>query len=113
MNKFVIKVPKIYLEILNSIIFLFIVCLVPIVLNTFINDIFTYLKINATILTLIKSIYIVISYIIMSITSIRVMLKIYTSTYLLLNTKVKLDYYEIKIKLPKLIKKDANIGKYK
>lgn len=113
MNKFVIKIPKIYLEILSCILFLFIVCLVPIVLNTFINDIFTYLEINATILTLIKSIYITISYIIISFTIIRVMLKIYTSTYLLFNTKEKLDYYEIEIKLPKLIKKDANIGKYK
>lgn len=101
-----IKIPKSYLKILNHIIFLFILCLLLIVLNVSIDTIFMPFKINAILYSLIKYLYIMLLY---SITSI-IIIKVIFDIYLLYDAE---GYYEIKIKLPKLVKKESNVGKYK
>ena len=99
-----IKIPKIYIKLLCDLMLLSILCLLPVMLNVFITDIKA--------LSMPKCIYITISYIIL-IGCVELMIKIYKSIFLLFNFRVKQDYYKIKIKLPKLIKKESNIGKYK
>ena len=106
-----IKIPKSYLKILNHIIFLFILCLclLLIVLNVSIDTILMPFKINAILYSLIKYRYIMLLY---SITSI-IIIKVIFDIYLLYDAGKSQGYYEIKIKLPKLVKKESNVGKYK
>ena len=108
-----IKIPKIYLKTLYFIPFLFILGFVPIIINATVIDVLIPLGLNATSLSLIKYFYFTLSYGFILITAIKIIFKAYESIFLSSNTGKSQGYYEIKIKLPKLVKKESNVGKYK
>ena len=90
-----IKIPKIYIKLLCDLMLLSILCLLPVMLNVFITDIFTFFDIKALPLSMLKYIYTTISYIIILISCVELMFKIYKSIRLLFNFRVKQDYYKI------------------
>ena len=110
----IIKIPKIYFKLLNSIVFQFILCLVPMGLAVYMNNLLSSFENNATSSSfIIKYFYTPILYIIILIIIMELIRIVYESIFLLSNTGKQQGYYEIKIKLPKLVKKKSNVGKYK
>ena len=110
----IIKIPKIYFKLLNSIVFQFILCLVPMGLAVYMNNLLSSFENNATSSSfIIKYFYTPILYIIILIIIMELIRIVYESIFLLSNTGKQQGYYEIKIKLPKLVKKRSNVGKYK
>ena len=92
---------------------LFALGLVPIIINATADDVLAPLGLNATLLSLIKYFYFTLPYGFILITAIKIIFKAYESIFLLSNTGKPQGYYEIKIKLPKLVKNESNVGKYK
>ena len=113
----ILKIPKIYLKIYLKILylipFLFALGLLPIIINATTDGVLTPLELNARSLSLIKYFYFTLSYGFILITAIKIIFKAYESIFLLSNTGKLQGYYEIKIKLPKLVKNESNVGKYK
>lgn len=103
----IIKIPKIYFKLLNSIVFQFILCLVPMGLAVYMNNLLSSFENNATSSSfIIKYFYTPILYIIILIIIMELIRIVYESIFLLSNTGKQQGYYEIKIKLPKLVKKN-------